>query len=323
MHAAQAMQAMQELLATEPGSAAQKQQLLALTEQPVTADLLVGAAQALQAVMLPFPRPHMILGDVVGTGGDGLNTYNISTATSLVLAAAGVPIAKHGNRASSSASGAADVLQQLGIDINAVPEKMAACLQAHNWAFLLAPTYHPQLGNLAATRKTLGRRTFINLLGPLVNPAKPNWLLLGVASPGYLQPMAEALQRLGTQHAWVVCGADHMDELSLSGTNQICALENNTIRQFTITPEDMSLKPQPITAVQAPANADYAAALINVLQGQPSAYADAVCLNTAAGLALADKTENIQAGIQQAQAVLRSGASYELLQKIKHDVGQA
>ncbi len=323
MNAADAYHAMQALLATPAGSHEQKQQLLVLTEQPVTSELLVGAAQALQAVMLPFPRPNIILGDVVGTGGDGLNTYNISTATSLVLAAAGVPIAKHGNRASSSASGAADVLQKLGVDIHMPAEKMAACLQHTNWAFLLAPMYHPQLGNLAATRKALGRRSFINLLGPLVNPAKPDWLLLGVAKPEYLEPMAEAMQHLGMQRAWVVCGAGHMDELSLSGVNQICILADGTIDQAIITPEETGLTRHPITAVQAPADADYAAALIAVLQGQPSAYTDAVCLNTAAGLVLAGTAKNIRIGVQQAHAILQSGTAYTLLQKIKENVGQA
>ncbi len=293
--------------------------LLAINELPITADLLVTAAHALRSRMTKITAPPNTI-DIVGTGGDGLNTLNVSTATALVVAACGVAVAKHGNRAASSQSGAADVLVALGVNINAAPQVLAHALQETNFAFLLAPTFHPALTHLAPIRKALGVRTIFNLLGPLVNPAGITNMLLGVADKKLLPVYAEALPQLDITNAWIVSGHDGMDELSPCGENDVISLKNGIISQFIITPEDAGLPrctPQDITGGDAAYNAT---ALTNLLDSKPSAYRNAVLYNAGAALVIAERANSLLDGVNFAATIIDSGQAKQKLQQYTQNI---
>lgn len=278
------------------------------------ASLAVGGA-ALRARMRAIDLGEELL-DVCGAGGDGAGLLNISTAVSFVLAGCGVRVAKHGNRAMSSRSGAADVLEALGVRLISAPEQLARAMTEANLAFLFAQAHHPGLARLAGPRRRLGFRTMFNLLGPLANPAGALRQLLGVFDAALLEPMAEALALLGCEAAWVVHGAGGLDELSLAGPSQVAALEDGVVRRFRVSPADAGLKEQPLDALKGGEPAHNAAALRALLDGAPGAYRDAVLLNTAAALIVAGRVHGLREGVAHGARSLDSGAARAVLDRL-------
>jgi anthranilate phosphoribosyltransferase len=255
--------------------------------------------------------------DLCGTGGDGLGTLNISTAVSFVVAACGVPVAKHGNRSASSRSGAAAVLEALGINIGLEPDAAGAVLKDAGLAFLFAQTHHPAMKYAGNARKQIGRRTIFNLLGPLANPGRVTRQLVGVFSADWLVPYAEALKALGSERAWIAHGRDGLDELSISGPTQIAVLDQGTITTGEVTPEEAGLKRWPLADITGGNAAHNAAALRRLLEGEASgAYHQIVLLNAAAALIVAGKAQNLRQGAELASEALRSGRAYAAFNKL-------
>jgi anthranilate phosphoribosyltransferase len=255
--------------------------------------------------------------DLCGTGGDGLGTLNISTAVSFVVAACGVPVAKHGNRSASSRSGAADVLEALGINIGLEPDAAGAVLKDAGLAFLFAQTHHPAMKYAGNARKQIGRRTIFNLLGPLANPGRVTRQLVGVFSSDWLVPYAEALKALGSERAWIVHGRDGLDELSISGPTQIAILDQGAITTGEVTPEEAGLKRWPLADITGGNAAHNAAALRRLLEGDASgAYHQIVLLNAAAALIVAGKAQNLRQGAQLAGEALGSGRAHAAFNKL-------
>jgi len=255
--------------------------------------------------------------DTCGTGGDGAQTFNISTATALVVAGAGVPVAKHGNRAVSSASGSSDVLTELGVDIKRSLDATETLLTESGMAFLFAPNHHPVLIEVAGVRKALGFRTLFNMLGPLLNPASAKRQLIGVFSPDLGPLFANVLKAEGSTDAWIVYGADGLDELSLSGVNQVTALKDGQISQFDVSPEDAGLTRAPLDAVKGGGPAENAIALGALLDGEPSAYRDVVVLNAAAALLVSGEAPDLKQGAAIATQSIDSGAAKAKLESLK------
>ncbi|TAE80904.1 MAG: anthranilate phosphoribosyltransferase [Alphaproteobacteria bacterium] len=251
--------------------------------------------------------------DTCGTGGDGKHTYNISTTVAIVVAAAGVPVVKHGNRAVTSASGSSDVLRELGLNIEAAPEQSEQVLRDIGLCFLMAPMYHKAMRHIAPVRQELGLRTIFNLIGPLANPARTKRQLLGVYSRQWLRPLAEVLHYLGTNKAWIVHGHDGMDELTTMEASTIVELHHGSIREWEITPEMFGIErpdPAELTGGLAEVNAR---ALRDVLHGKRGAYRDIVLLNSAAALCVADKVPDMHQGMSMAANIIDSGAAHRLL----------
>ncbi len=288
--------------------------LLALKAKGETADEIAAAARAMRAAMRRFSAPaHAI--DVCGTGGDGSHSLNISTAAALVVAACGVPVVKHGNRAVSSQSGSSDVLALLGVNLEADETRLARCLEAANICFLAAPHFHPAMRHVAPVRRQLKTRTIFNLLGPLCNPAGVRQQLLGVYAPDLLTVLAEALRQLGSDAAWVVHGAG-LDELSISDASDIAALAGGEITRFRLTPHDAGLSPHPAAAIAGKDAAYNADALRQLLAGAASAYREAVRLNAAAALVIAGAAEDLTAGARRAGEAIDSGAAEHTLAQL-------
>ncbi len=290
--------------------------LLALKTKSESASEILGAARIMRAKSKPTKIPEDVL-DVCGTGGDGLNTLNISTAVAFIVAGAGVPVAKHGGRAVSSKSGSADVLGELGINI-ASHESAEKCFAQSNMCFLFAPDYHEAMKYVAAIRQKLKTRTIFNLLGPLLNPAKAKYQLIGVYSPHLLMPFAEVLRALKTKKAWVVHGADGLDEISISGETQIAELDNGVIDTFTITPEDAGLKRGKLEDIKGGDAKHNAAAIIELLKGKAGTYRDIVLLNAAAALIVAEKVSDLKTGVKLAAESIDSGKAMEVLEKLRN-----
>jgi len=254
--------------------------------------------------------------DTCGTGGDNSGTYNISTATALVAAACGVPVAKHGNRAMSSRSGAADVLQALGVTIDCEPALIRRCLWEIGFCFLMAPRHHLAMRNVGPTRIELGTRTVFNLLGPLSNPAGARRQLLGVFSRQWVEPIAHVLQRLGAESAWVVHGSDGLDEITTTGPTYVAALRDGGVSCFELTPEQAGLpcaSPADLKGGDAQTNAD---ALRAVLAGAHGPYRDVVLLNTAAALVVAGMAPDILNGVARARAAIDTGPARQVLEHL-------
>jgi len=271
-----------------------------------------GAARAMRAKALPFAAPENAI-DTCGTGGDASGTYNISTAAAIVTAACGVPVVKHGNRSVSSKSGSADVMRELGVNLDASTERMQQALQECNLCFLMAPNYHKAMRHIAPIRQELRLRTLFNLLGPLSNPAGVKRQLLGVYSPHLLQPLAEVLRALGTEHAWVVHGDGGLDEISLTGPTQIAELKDGSITLREITPQDARLKPCTMEELKGGDAMVNAQAIERLLAGHASAYRDIVCLNVAACLLIAGKVPNLPAGVAMAVEAIDNGTARQIL----------
>jgi len=274
---------------------------------------LLGAVRAARARMSRVEAPAGTL-DVCGTGGDGVGTLNVSTATAFVVAACGVPVAKHGNRALSSRAGGADVLAVLGVEIAA--GDAASVLARFGLTFLFAPNHHPALRHAAAARAEMGFRTLFNLVGPLCNPAGVRRQLLGVFDPAWLEPVARSLGALGTEAAWVVHGQG-LDELTLAGETQVCAWRDGAVSRFTVTPEDAGLERAPVAAILGGDPPENAARLLALLEGERGAYHDTVVLNAAAALVVAGKADRLADGAAQAAEALRNGAALRLLRALQ------
>lgn len=289
--------------------------LMGLRLRGETIDEVTGAAKFMRSRMTTVDAPpHAI--DIVGTGGDSRGTYNVSTAAALVAAGAGVIVAKHGNRAVTSLSGASDVLSALGVKLDVPPVVVSRAIADAGVGFLWAPLYHPAMKAWAPVRADLGLRTILNLLGPLCNPAEVTRQVLGVYDRKLVQPIAEVLRKLGSEHAWVVHGADGMDELTTTGATHVAELKNGTIRTFDLTPEDAGLPRSDIAALKGGDAATNAAAIHTLLQGEPSAYRDIVLLNTAAALIVAGKVSDLRDGIEKAAAAIDSGQAARALDRL-------
>jgi anthranilate phosphoribosyltransferase len=280
--------------------------LMGLRVRGETVDEITGAVTAMRAKMLTVEAPDEAI-DVVGTGGDASGSFNISTCAAFIVAGAGVPVAKHGNRALSSQSGAADVLSALGVKIDIPPETISACIKVAGIGFMFAPAHHPAMKHVGPTRVELGTRTIFNLLGPLSNPARVTRQMVGVFSRQWVEPLAHVLKNLGSDRAYVVHGSDGLDEITTSGPTAVAALENGTVRTFEIVPEDLGLgrvKPEALRGGTAETNA---AALKAVLEGRKSPYRDVAALNAAAALVVAGKAKTLADGIKLAQHAIDSG----------------
>lgn len=289
--------------------------LMALRVRGETVDEIAGAVSVMRDKMLPVSAPAGAM-DIVGTGGDAKGTQNISTCTSFVVAGAGVPVAKHGNRALSSRSGAADVLAALGVNLELSPDQISRCIEEAGIGFMFAPAHHAAMKHVGPSRVELGTRTIFNLLGPLSNPAGVKRQLLGVFSAHWVEPLARALQDLGTEVAWVVHGANGADEITLSGGNIMAELRNGEIRPFMLTAKDFDLPEAPIDALKGGDADENAVSLRRVLRGEPSAYADAVLANAAAALVIADKAKDLLAGVAAARESISSGAALDRLERL-------
>jgi anthranilate phosphoribosyltransferase len=285
--------------------------LMALRVRGETVDEISGAVETMRAKMTRVEAPANAM-DIVGTGGDASGSYNVSTCAALVVAGAGVPVAKHGNRALTSRSGAADTLAALGVNIEATPEQIAASIREAGIGFMFAPSHHAAMRHVGPSRAELGTRTIFNLLGPLSNPAGVKRQLVGVFSPQWVEPIAHVLKSLGTQAAWVIHG-DGLDEATTSGVTKVAALEGDTIRNFEISPEDAGLPRSRPEALKGGDAAENAAALRGVLEGKPSAYRDIVLLNSAAALMVAGKASSLAEGANIAAKSIDTGKAGEAL----------
>ena len=289
--------------------------LMALRVRGETVDEITGAVSVMREKMLRVSAPADAV-DIVGTGGDASGSYNISTCAAFIVAGAGVPVAKHGNRALSSKSGSADVLAALGVNIELTPEQVGACVTEAGIGFMFAPAHHPAMKNVGPTRVELATRTIFNLLGPLSNPAGVKHQMVGVFSRQWVEPLAHVLKNLGSEKAWVVHGSDGLDEITTTGTTAVAALENGAIRTFEIAPEDVGFarsKPEDLLGGDAAANAE---ALLAVLRGAKNAYRDVALLNAAAGLMVGGQAKDIKEGVAIGQRSIESGEAEGRLERL-------
>ncbi len=288
--------------------------LMALRVRGETVSEISGAVATMRDKMLRVEAPADAI-DIVGTGGDGSHSVNISTASAFVIAGAGVPVAKHGNRGLSSLTGAADVLTALGVNIDLTPEAIGRCIHEAGVGFMFAPAHHPAMKHVGATRVELGTRTIFNLLGPLSNPAGVNRQLVGVFSPEWVQPVAETLKELGAEHVWVVHG-DGYDEITTTGETHVAALRDGVISTFTLAPEQVGLARHTREELRGGDSAYNAAALRGVLEGAKGAYRDTVLMNAGAGLVVADKVATIGEGVALAAEAIDSGRALAVLDRL-------
>jgi anthranilate phosphoribosyltransferase len=289
--------------------------LMALRVRGETVEEITGAVTAMRAKMLRVSAPAGAI-DIVGTGGDGSGSYNVSTLASLIVAACGVPVAKHGNRAASSKSGTADTLGALGVKIGVGPEAVERCIREAGIGFMMAPAHHAAMRHVGPTRIELGTRTIFNLLGPLSNPAGVKRQLIGVFSAAWLEPMAETLRNLGSERVWVTHGADGLDEMSTTGVTKVVELKDGAIRSFEVTPESVGLPRATLAALRGGDAAHNAAALREVLEGARNAYRDIAVFNAAGALVVAGKARELAEGVGTADEALRSGAAGRVLERL-------
>ena len=289
--------------------------LMALRVRGETTEEITGAARFMRGRMTTVDAPPGAI-DIVGTGGDSSGTYNISTAATFVAAGAGAIVAKHGNRAVTSLSGASDVLAALGVKLDVPPVVVSRAIADAGVGFLWAPLYHPGFKTWAPIRADLGLRTIFNLLGPLCNPARVTRQVLGVYDRKLVEPIAEVLRNLGSAHAWVVHGADGMDELTTTGTTYVAELKDGDIFAFELTPEDAGLARSDIKALKGGDAATNAAAIHALLQGEMGPYRDIVVLNAAAALVVAGKADGLPDGIEKAEASIDSGRAARALDRL-------
>lgn len=288
--------------------------LMALRVRGEAVSEIAGAVATMRSHMLPVEAPPEAI-DIVGTGGDASGTYNVSTCAAFVVAGAGVPVAKHGNRALSSKSGAADALSALGVNLELDPKAISHCIREAGIGFMFAPMHHAAMRHVGPTRVELGTRTIFNLLGPLSNPAGVKRMLLGVFAPEWLVPVAEALRDLGTERAWVVHG-DGLDEMTTAGTTQVAALDNGEITTFQVTPEDAGLPRAQFADLKGGTGEENAKALRAVLSGEKNAYRDIALLNAGAALLIAGRAKDLKSGIALAAESIDSGKALQALEKL-------
>jgi anthranilate phosphoribosyltransferase len=289
--------------------------LMGLRVRGETVDEITGAVTTMRAKMLGVKAPPDAI-DVVGTGGDASGSYNISTCAAFVVAGAGVPVAKHGNRALSSKSGAADVLQALGVNIDLNADQVGACIRDAGIGFMFAPAHHPAMKNVGPTRVELGTRTIFNLLGPLSNPASVKRQMIGTFSRQWVEPMAQVLKNLGSESIWVVHGSDGLDEITTAGTTSVAELKNGQIRTFEIAPEDAGLQRVQPEALRGGDATENAKALLDVLKGKKGPFRDVAILNAAAALVVAGKAKDLKEGAQLAAKSIDSGEAEGRLDRL-------
>lgn len=291
--------------------------LMALQAKGVSAPELAGMAKVLQSQAQPIESPEFPLIDTCGTGGDGASTFNISTAVAFVASAAGLRVAKHGNRSASSLVGSADVLEALGVNLGAAPERIQAAVSEVGITFLFAPGWHPALKVVAPMRRTLKVRTVFNLLGPLVNPLQPTGQVIGVYSSALIEPIAEALKLLGKETAIVLHGRERLDEAGLGDLTDIAILSNQSVELTTIDPQALGLQKAPIEALRGGDISVNTEILRSVLQGKGTqAQQDAVTLNAALALRVGQAVDSYEQGIDRAREILKSGAAWDRLNQL-------
>ena len=289
--------------------------LMALRVRGETVDEITGAAEVMRAKATGVQAPEGSV-DTCGTGGDSSGTYNISTCSSFVVAGAGIPVAKHGNKSISSKSGSADVLASLGVNLDVTPEIVEKCIEQANIGFMFAPAHHSAVRHVGPARASLGVRTIFNLLGPLSNPAGAKRQVLGVFSDEWLVPIAEVLRTLGSTKLWVVHGADGLDELSTTGETKVAALDNGEITTFTVHPEEVGL---PLTSIDMLKGGDSevnAAAIKEVLKGEMGPFRDIVLLNAAAALVVSGKVNDLKEAVGVAANAIDDGKALEALEQL-------
>ncbi len=291
--------------------------LIALRMKGETADEITGAAEIMREKATPIlPESREYLVDTCGTGGDGSNTFNISTAVAFVAAGAGARVAKHGNRSVSSKSGSADVLEALGVDVSMPPEKMKFCLDKVGISFLFAPSLHKAMKFAIGPRKEMAVRTIFNLLGPLTNPAGAENQLIGVYAPELTEPLAEVLKNMGSTRAFVVHGMNRIDEFSISDDTRISELHNGTVETYTLSPTDFGISPAPEDTILGGTAEDNAKILREILSGKEDPHRDVVLLNAAFAIAAAGLVETPREGLAAAKQSIDTGAALEKLTKL-------
>ena len=289
--------------------------LMALRVRGETVDEITGAVTTMRAKMLSVKAPPDAV-DIVGTGGDASGSYNISTCAAFIVAGAGVPIAKHGNRALSSRSGAADVLQALGVNIDLNAEQVGLCIRDSGIGFMFAPAHHPAMKNVGPTRVELGTRTIFNLLGPLSNPAGVKRQMVGTFSRHWIEPMVQVLNNLGSERVWAVHGSDGLDEITTSGPTSVAELKDGKVRTFEIVPEDAGLRRAKPEALRGGDASHNAAALLDVLKGKPGPFRDVAILNAAATLIVAAKAGDLKEAAVLAAKAIDSGEAEGRLDRL-------
>jgi len=312
---AEAEMAFDHMLSGEVTPAQMGAFLMALRVRGETVDEITGAVRAMRAKMLAVQAPIGAI-DIVGTGGDSSGSYNVSTLASIITAACGVPIAKHGNRAASSKSGASDVLTALGVAVGVTPAKVEACIRDAGIGFMAAPTHHAATRHVGPVRVELGTRTIFNILGPLSNPANVKRQLVGVFSRALLEPLAHVFLNLGSDKVWLVHGSDGLDEMTTTGVTYVSALEDGKVRSFEVTPEEAGLARSNPADLRGGDPAYNAAALRAALDGVQSAYRDIAVLNAAAALVVADKARGLKEGAAMAGEAIDSGRARAVLNRL-------
>lgn len=309
LSAEEASQAMSRIMTGETTPAQIGALLVALSMKGERPAEIVGLARTMRAHAVPLSGIHQDVFDTCGTGGDRSGTFNISTAAAIVVAAAGLRVAKHGNRSVSSGCGSADVFQALGVDVEAPPAVVERCLTEVGIAFFFAPTFHPSMRHAAPARRELGIRTAFNLLGPLTNPVGARRQLVGVPRPELTELMARALALLRSERAWVVYGADGIDEISISGYTKVSECRDGTVKTFYVHPSDFGLPKAPASSLQGGDAARNATILREILAGAPGPRRDVVLLNAGAALFLGGRAASVREGIERAAAAIDSGGA--------------
>jgi len=289
--------------------------LVALRMRGEHVDEISAAVEVIRSKALPIQAPEGAM-DIVGTGGDGSGTLNISTATAIVTAACGVPVAKHGNRALSSKSGAADVLTALGVNLDAGFDQIEQAISEVGIGFMMAPRHHESFKYVGPVRVEMGIRTVFNILGPLCNPAGVKRYLIGVFAQEWVRPMAQVLAKLGCEKAWVVHGADGLDELSTTGANYLCTVENGQVAEMKLSPEDAGMARATLADLKGGDGEYNARRLRELLAGQQDAYRDIVLFGTGAALVIADKADSVADGVKMAAQAIDSGQAAATLEKL-------
>jgi anthranilate phosphoribosyltransferase len=313
---AQARDAMHEIMRGDVTQAQIAGYLIALRAKGETADEIAGSAEAMRDHVLAVQPKRDDLVDTAGTGGDGKHTLNISTAAALVAAAAGAGVAKHGNRAASSRTGSADVLEALGFELDLNPERIAQSIDDLGFGFMFAQAHHPAMKHAAPVRKELGTRTVFNVLGPLTNPARARAQVVGVYSATLVRPIADALAQLGAQRAFVVHGADGIDELSPTGPNRVCEVVDGGVHERTIDPHELGLEPCALEELAGGSPGENAALIRRVFEGEESGRRSAVLLNAAGAIAAGGHAEDLREGLELAREAIDSGAATARLEQL-------
>lgn len=290
--------------------------LVGLRMKGETVDEIAGAARVMRELATPVHIDAPYLVDTCGTGGDGANTFNISTTAAFVVAAAGGHVAKHGNRAVSSASGSADVLEKAGVRLELTPEQVARCVKHLGVGFMFAPLHHSAMKHTAAPRREMGIRTLFNLLGPLTNPAGARRQVMGVFDRRWLRPLAEVLHRLGSEHVMIVHAADKLDEISIQSETFVAEMKDGVIREYTISPEDFGLARAPLSAIAAPSVDSSLAMVRAVLSREPGPARDIVALNAGAAIYVAGLATTLDNGVKMALDAIDSGLAGEKLKDL-------